>query len=671
MKIDSGSTMQGVRERLGVGDNEKLRESEKRRRYLEKFTRIITPERPNLRMIEDLPTAACDQEGDQPTIHMTTREFEQPITDFPDKVFDLIMQEALTVHEIGHVLYTNHESFKSYLGKVDVERKSMFKNIWNVLEDGAIEKQLRHRFRVSDELEVLNRNLMEKDPPGHMVDDDTIRYSFFQAVRMALIDMALWDTGQFQKVMDEDNDECTLASEEDRELLEDFLPEMRAVSKDVLSQPNSEKRNERIYAFWEKLAEKLDEADVSGQNESSLENLIGSDGSVGDNSNGGEDDQEQNVDNAPFEGKPDDTENNIGDDSVEASELGRGDVQQEVEIQVEVASGGQPSPKDIDSDMESASGGQDGEDEDEYSDPREEESALDGNNGRSEQELVDQFRDELAQEAAELDGGEALMNEAEEFLEIIQDGAGDEYRGFTMELPEDPASDFARSRWNEAEKIAKRLERDFQNRLLRERRTKVKRGKRRGSFDRNRMIHAARGSTRVFKKEEEGDEKDYSCIIVLDRSGSMHRDGIREAESAVASLSASLEGVGVDTSVIDLYESESRLVKPFGQDAFDVKEHLVNGSAGGGTPLTEVLHLARERVTDHDNPFMIVITDGQPGNERTYRDELSKCHFPVLGVYLSSSRHESDEKYFHRQVYVENGDEIRTKLHNLANEVMF
>jgi Mg-chelatase subunit ChlD len=288
------------------------------------------------------------------------------------------------------------------------------------------------------------------------------------------------------------------------------------------------------------------------------------------------------------------------------------------------------------------------------------------------EDLEEQFREELAQEAAELDGGEAIIEDAEEYLDIIN-GASDEYRGFTMEIPEEPARDFDRERWNESQRIGNRVARDFRNRLLREKRSKVKRGKRRGQFDRSRMVHAARGSTRVFKKEEEGDEKDYSCMVVLDRSGSMSSDGINEAEMAVTALTSALEDVGVDSSVLDLYHSEARLVKSFGQETKDVKEHLVNSSASGGTPLTEVLHLARERVSDHDNPFMIVITDGRPGSPDTYREELDKCHFPVLGVYLTGNQKPDDEKYFHRQVYV-NGretDELRTKLHNLANEVLF
>lgn len=684
MELSERVTTQDVKERLGVGQDEELRESDKRRRYLEKFSRIITPKRPTVRMEPSMPTAAVNQEEGEPVILMTTRDFEQPATEFPPKIYDLIVQEGLTVHEIGHILYTNHESFKTYLGEVDMARKSMFKQVWNILEDGAIEKQLRHRFRVADELEVLNRNLRGADSPGHEVDEDTERYSFFQAVQLGLLDMAVHDSGQFTKILDRDNNDYTLASDDDRRLLEGFVPEMKAVSKDVLSQPNSEKRNERIYEFWKELAEKLDDADVSGENESNLEDLISGDGSIGggsgDEQSGDDKQSESEGNNAPIDGKPDDTENDFGDgQNVDASELGRGDVQVEVEVQVEVASGGdaddvdEVDAGDVDtSDMEIPAGGTSASAASGDASGGEEDGGFESPTGTSQEEMEEQFRDELAQEASELDGGEAIIEDAEQYLEIIQNGAGDDYRGFTMEIPEVPPREFDRDRWNESQRISNRVARDFRNRLIREQRSKVKRGKRRGRFDRGRMVHAARGSTRVFKKEEEGDEKDYSCIVVLDRSGSMNHDGINEAEIAVASLTSALEDVGVDSSVLDLFHSEARLVKSFGQDVSDVQEHLVNGAASGGTPLAEVLHLARERVTDHDNPFMIVITDGRPGNTELYRDELDKCHFPVLGVYLSGEQ-KGDEDYFHRQVYVGGSgqDEIRTKLHNLANEVMF
>jgi len=151
MKLQAGIDIREVQQRIGVGKDEELRESEKRRRYLQGFSRLITPVRPVLKMIDELPTAAVNQEEDDPVILMTTREFDQPYTGFSQRVFDMVMQEALTVHEIGHILYTDNESFKTYLGQVDMDgpgSKSMFKRVWNTLEDGAIEEQLRHEYDV-------------------------------------------------------------------------------------------------------------------------------------------------------------------------------------------------------------------------------------------------------------------------------------------------------------------------------------------------------------------------------------------------------------------------------------------------------------------------------------------------------------------------------------------
>jgi len=671
VQIDDKTSIQDVKERLGVGQDEELRESEKRRRYLEKYSRIITPKRPTLRMKANHPTASVNQEDDEPVIHMTTRAFDQPITEFPRKIYDLIMQEALTVHEVGHILYTDHDSFVSQLGKVDVGRKKMFKKLWNILEDGAIERQLRHRFRVEDELEVLNRNLMENDSPGHAVDEDTERYSLYQAVTLGLCDMALWQTGQFQRLLNPDDDSLTMASEKDAELLDEAVPLMKSVSSDVLSQPVSEKRNERIYEFWTEFSDLLDDADVSGENESNLEDLIGDDGSVGGGPGGDEEEGDDGGDASPIDGKPDDTENDLTGEAATADELGRGDVQAEIEVQIVVASGGDPEDADIDPDelgtvvsASAQSGEEDGEDGDDTT------PGLDADVSHLD-DMEEDFRDELAQEASELDGGESTIEEVEQYMDIIggQQG-GDTWRGLTLEIPEEPDKEFARSRYNESQQVSKRLASDFRNRLLREQRDKVKRGKRRGRFDRSRMVHAARGSTRVFKKEEKGEDKDYSCMVVVDRSGSMGGYEIENAEMAVGALTAALDEVGVRTSLLDLYQSEARLVKPFGQDLTDVKEHVFNGQAGGGTPLTQVLKLARERLSDHDNPFMIVVTDGRPANQSEYRDVLDKCSFPVLGVYTAGSR-AGDGDYFHRQVQVGNGDDLQSKLHNLANEVMF
>lgn len=693
MKLTDSVTLQNVKERLGVGQNEELRESEKRRRYLEKFARIITPRRPTVRMSDRLPTAACNQEGDEPVIQMTTREFDQTATEFSEKTFDLIMQEALMVHEVGHVLYTDHDDFKTHLSRADMDYKPMFKRVWNTLEDGAIEKQLRHRFRVENEIEVLNRNLFEGDDFGHRVDEDTERFSVYQAVCLGLSDMAVYDSGKFAKVIDPDDETYTMASPGDRERVIDFVPVMQDAVQDVLSEPKSEGRNQRIWEFWTELRDLLDDSDVSGENESNLQNLISQDGSIG--GGGGDDGDDSNApddgQSAPIQGKPDDTENDPGSDTDDALELDRDEVQDEVEQQVQMAAGaggdgeedeedgsggaGDDDSEEADQGDESGSGGA-GDDGDEEGD--EDDGSGDGSGGDLADELEEQYRDELAQEAAELDGGEATIGDAEEYLEIIQqaNGAGGEFRGLTLDIPE-PDGEFDRDRWQEANRNARRLERTFRNRLLREERDNIRRNQRRGKFDRGRMIAASRGRTDVFTREEEGDDKDYSCILVLDRSGSMYNDSMEAAENSAGALAMALEEVGVDVSILDLYHGQARLVKPFGRDTRSIRENLFHSNANGGTPLSDALHLARERVLEHDNPFMIVVTDGRPNNKDRYTRELDKANFPVLGVYLTSEsavengNHKGDDAYFHRQIFVTDYDDLDTDLQRLAQEVMF
>lgn len=688
MKIESGVSVRDIKQRIGVGQDEELRESEKRRAYLQKFARIITTERPSLRFAPNFPTAAVNQEQDHPRIMMTTREFNQPVTDLSRRVFDMMMQEALTVHELGHILYTNHGSFKSYLGKVDMEKKSMFKAIWNTLEDGAIERQLRERFNVEDELYVLNANLMTKDEFGHEIDENTQRFSLFQAVKLGLSDMAVYDSGEFKKLRDASNGEVKMASAKDEKILENLIPEMKSVSQDVLTEPSSEARNQRIYDFWDNhLEPALDNSDVSGQSQSNLDNLISEDGSIGGGggqSQSGGEDGEQDESAQPVSGKPDDTESDVGDDSEDASSLGYDENQEAVEAVVEVAAGDGSEEQEEMAEEEQVGGGGDGdEDGDEEGDSEGDESGQSG--GLDEGEVEAERQEALAAEAQELDGGEARMEEVEEFLQVIEEadadaeggsGAGGGWRGLSMDVPE--GGEHSEDRWSSAKTEAKKLKRILRNRLRENQRTKTKRNQRRGSFDRRNIVNAARGSPRVFQRDEESNEKEYDCIIVLDRSGSMSGHNIEQAEVAVGALTNALHDVGVNTSVIGMHRNEAQLELAFGEEPELERGNLASGLAGGGTPLSKAIHLARRRVEDQDtNPFMIVVTDGRPNNQEKYLEELDKATFPVLGVITTSQhaveggRHEEESQFYHRHVLVTGEDELSDSLLNLAQEVMF
>lgn len=694
LTIEPSSSLLEIQQRIGVGKDEELRESEKRRRYLQKLARLVTPTRPDVRMTATIPTAAVNQGGeiteklkemgaeerDEPLILMTTREFSQPVTEYSRRVYDAMMQKALLIHEVGHILYTDSEDFRPYLDRVEGAHMAMFKKIWNTLEDAAIEEQLRREYAVEYELEVLNANLMSEDEIGHRIDEDTLRFSFFQAVQLGLMDMGLYDSGLFAQLMHPENPALTFAGDEhDRSLLQEFIPEMQKVVQVVKTEPVSSKRNTVIWEFWEKLQDYLDESSVPGHKESGLENLLSSDGSIG--SGDGDGDGESDESAAPMFGKPNDADSDFGGDAQDAFELGMEDVQEAIEEGIQEALGGGGAP--------------DGDEEGDQSEPKVKEP----DDGGFDEDKEEQYQQEIASEAAELDGGQARMDEAERFLDIIKEAAreaadqqrskggregGPEWRGLTLDLP--TQREYHQQRWLSSQRRANRLARILRNRLQWERRTEVVRNQRRGrlSTGGGSMMRVERNDFRVFERDEEHEEKDYHAIFVLDRSGSMSGAPVRDAEEAMTSMALALEKVNsrdkIQTCIMDLLSSQARLAKPFGTDIISERGNIVtpNGQSGGGTPLAQVLHLARKRVQEENTqPFMIVVTDGRPSSLDRYRNELKNATFPVLGIYItsqnaySSGTHSEDESYFHQTVYVTDTNEIDKALMQLCQGVMF
>lgn len=694
VEITSSSSLRDIKQRIGVGKDEELRESEKRRRYLQKLARLVTPMRPAVRMSQLVPTAAVNQGGeteelpdeltpessDEPLIFMTTRAFEQAVTDYPRRVFDAMVQKALLIHEVGHILYTDSESFKGYLSRVDMDHKRMFKKTWNALEDAAIETQLRREYSVTHELDVLNANLMSEDEIGHRIDDDTLRFSFFQAVTLGILDMGCYNSGLFAKLMDEDNDVLTFAGDDhDRELMADLIPEMEQVVTQVTTEPSSPKRNEYIWEFWQILEEYLDEAAVDGSKESGLESLLDGDGNIGGGGSDGDGDDDDGDGASPIFGKPDDSGGEYGGDARDAYELSHDDVQDAIEEGIRAA----------------MSGGSDGDD-DGGSDGDEADVNAPGDEGMDD-EKEEQYQQELASEAAELDGGQQMIDEAEQYLDIIKQAAeeaadrqrakggregGPQWNGLTLQIPNRDSYDT--DRYRACNQRAKRLARILRNRLQKDRRQLVQRNQRRGKLSTGggTMMRVERDDYRLFERVEEGKEKDYHAMFVLDRSGSMSGQPARDAEEALGSMALALHEVNendrIKVSVMDLYQSTARLVLPFGVNPNDKRGNLFNGQTGGGTPLAKCLYLARQRVLEEDSqPFMVVVTDGRPSSLDNYRAELRKANFPVLGIYITDGRsvqggtHAEDEKVFDQTVYVTDTNEIDQQLMNLCQQVMF
>jgi hypothetical protein len=69
MQLTGSTSLQAIQERLGTGDAETLRESEKRRRYLQTYARLLTTDRPIINFSPELHTATTEYDGKQPKSH--------------------------------------------------------------------------------------------------------------------------------------------------------------------------------------------------------------------------------------------------------------------------------------------------------------------------------------------------------------------------------------------------------------------------------------------------------------------------------------------------------------------------------------------------------------------------------------------------------------------------
>jgi hypothetical protein len=150
------------------------------------------------------------------------------------------------------------------------------------------------------------------------------------------------------------------------------------------------------------------------------------------------------------------------------------------------------------------------------------------------------------------------------------------------------------------------------------------------------------------------------------------RPHIRVAEQAMGMLVFALETVDVEVSVLELLDKEVRLAKSAEVAAGQASGRLFHGEATGGTPLTDTLHIARERLKRVTGTrFLFVVTDGLPADPDRYREALDRFSVPVVGVNLNTDR-AAGTRAFHRQVTVEPAtDQLRGALRQLVQEVLF
>ena len=647
-RITANSQVEEVMMDIGVGEGQELRESEKRRSNLEKFAKLRSRQPETDLELQNVSTAFVsvdedEDDGEFKSIVIPTEKYEQKVTDLPQDYFDYLIQKGMTIHEVGHILYSSWPAYKKYEEKVrDMESKEkaetrvkMFQNLWNVFEDGAIEKFLSEDYRVEEEILCLRSSIHEDHYQGKPREDGirTIYiYPSFYLVMAASLCEAVYDNGELDKILDEDNDKFRIpGSTEGEWFRNDILPAIQDTTDKVLNEYDAEKRVEYVFDLWKEISDFLDQSIMSGDGEMKKEN-------AGDNQ------QSSYSPKAP---------SNVSE--------GHGDQNQS------------PSPSSGNGNQEEDEQGE-GDDSANHGKEMGEKAEEIQENSQQEKEIEKKGKQGVVEESKQ-EGASDWSDEIEEFIDIL--GAGDGHD----ELIIADKGEKDNSKISKAQNYGKRSAKQFRRSLHQLRKEKVKRGQRRGEFDPRRMVPAERGDTRVFRRTEKGDEYDYRCMIIDDRSGSISND-IDEVELATGSISYGLEANGVDVSVMDICNGRPRIVKPFGTKTDNFTDRLFTGEYGGGTPLRYVIKYGRKRM-DRGNgqiPFMIIICDGAPNSFDSYREQIKKCNFPVLGLYIRNdmdrrelrrSNLEKDMEMFDKGVVSTKEDDIQQQTINLIRKIMF
>lgn len=250
----------------------------------------------------------------------------------------------------------------------------------------------------------------------------------------------------------------------------------------------------------------------------------------------------------------------------------------------------------------------------------------------------------------------------------------------------------APQRWRTIEENGQELARVLDAALPDTAPTGDRHGTRSGKLSKRRLAGVPVGKTNVFRRKRQPEQKDYDIVLVLDRSGSMvYNDHARDyfdipadiphpveiAEETVAAFARAFEHpqLNANVAIIDFYNNQPRLIKPFTTDTAFVKDSLLSSKAKQATPLTEVTDLASSWLDERGNDSIIItVTDGEAADVPAFQDAVNTTSTPVAGITLSlhtpPGEPEEDllanEESFDRHTFVYDGDDISDELSKFA-----
>jgi hypothetical protein len=264
-KPDTSNSGTSRSDSYSFSTNLHLRSSRKRQSNLQAYALHTTKEK-NVRvqLSESADTASIRNydDNDQPVIiTIPLKDIENPFAGMDDEEFYAILMYAWVLHESGHYLFSDQPSMEvlfdelsEYLDQYASTFKMMMmqfsKDLWNAIEDGAMEEAIRHEkgSKAAQRLAVKNETFISGGTTS-IEEQKRRNVTIDMALHLAAIDLAKYDTGTLRRLLDEEDPSWQFVNERHENLFLNLYDGLRATIEEAFTTPNAATRNRVVVEY--------------------------------------------------------------------------------------------------------------------------------------------------------------------------------------------------------------------------------------------------------------------------------------------------------------------------------------------------------------------------------------------------------------------------------------
>lgn len=246
--------------------------SQRRRRYLERLAVLSVGSQVNVRFT-GISTAACQWEESRNAhkIQLRSEELDTSfVSDYEKSLgsgkIHTLTQEGFLYHELGHVLITDFEAWKSALDQISsLSKKKMAKQVMNATEDVVLESWIRNYMNCGDILDFKNEVKYHTLYSQNHKQSESDHARFMASMIDDQFDLLCWLielNGRYNpgvEIMGELRDlmTTTMPKKSDQWFSQDEFDEAQETAVDIISfavqEPNAEKRFKGIIERFDDL----------------------------------------------------------------------------------------------------------------------------------------------------------------------------------------------------------------------------------------------------------------------------------------------------------------------------------------------------------------------------------------------------------------------------------